>query len=340
MSQADQELQLPNQTSNTNETSTNPYPLFSPLLLCYPNRSSYSGTSATSRKSMKPLLAHTYESHRVTYPCYVQPKLNGIRALYQDGCFQSREELPFPPELLAHLTAPLRQICSPSIILDGELYVHGWPLQRINAAVTPVATRRGASEDTRMVEYHVFDIVDYQKPFAERLVVIPWDEDRPQFIYTVRTAFVRDQIDADRFYAEFVSQGYEGMMYRLGDCPYTIPKQHWAQAGPFWRVPHPRSKYLSDKHNRCWHLLKRKDWQDDEFDFVSIERTVGEKGEPGFKVWCRAKNGKLFKFGAGLSQAEVDHYMQHPPYGQKVKGKYLVLSVEGIPMNGTILAIL
>ena len=78
-----------------------------------------------------------YEPHRVTYPCYVQPKLNGIRALYQNGNFQSRDQLPFPPGLLNHLSSPLQSAFDPSVILDGELYVHGWPLQRINAAVTP-----------------------------------------------------------------------------------------------------------------------------------------------------------------------------------------------------------
>jgi len=115
---------------------------------------------------MKPLLAHIYEPRRVTYPCYLQPKLNGIRALYQGGHFQSRDQLPFPNGLLSHLAEPLLRLFGPEVILDGELYVHGWPLQRINAAVTPV--RQQPTEDTLKVEYHVFDVVDFEKSFEER----------------------------------------------------------------------------------------------------------------------------------------------------------------------------
>ena len=115
---------------------------------------------------MKPLLAHIYEPHRVTYPCYVQPKLNGIRALYQNGRFQSRDEIPYGQSLLAHLAAPLASCFGAEVILDGELYVHGWPLQRINAAVTPV--RQHPTEDTLKVEYHVFDVVDFRKSFDQR----------------------------------------------------------------------------------------------------------------------------------------------------------------------------
>ena len=159
---------------------------------------------------MKPLLAHIYEPHRVTYPCYVQPKLNGIRALYQNGCFQSRDGIPFPTGLLSHLARPLLDTFDPSVILDGELYVHGWPLQRINAAVTPV--RQHPTEDTVQVEYHVFDVVDFGKTFEERFFAFKTLFDKaygtkfiePKF-WPVATAVVKDEQDADRIYALQVS---------------------------------------------------------------------------------------------------------------------------------------
>lgn len=290
---------------------------------------------------MKPLLAHIYEPHRVTYPCYVQPKLNGIRALYQNGHFQSRDELPFPEELLAHLSGPLLEAFgSKHPPLDGELYVHGWPLQRILAAVTPV--RGQPTEDTTLVEYHVFDTIDFAKPFIERqswlqtpIGYLRKDRAKLALVFTTRA---QNEYNANYFYIEAVEDGYEGIMYRLGDCPYTTPKQQaYERQGERWQL---RSRFLSDKNNRCWHLLKRKDWQDDEFEFVSIERTVGALGEPGFQLWCKAKNGRPFKFGSGLTQAEVTHYIENPPLDRLVKGKYLTLSVDGIPQNGTILAIL
>lgn len=297
---------------------------------------------------MKPLLAHVYEPHRVTFPCFVQPKLNGVRALYQNGCFQSRDGLPFPSGLLDHLAKPLRELFDPRVILDGELYVHGWSLPKILGAITPI--RQEPTEDTLKVEYHVFDVVDFGKSFADRhhnngniLQLIDY---HPQ-IKLVEGIPVRDEEWANEYYSRFVSRGYEGMMYRLGDCPYTVPKA--IRVTPFGQlvgVGHElfsKSKFLSDKDNRCWHLLKRKDWQDDEFDFVSIRSTVGEKGEAGFIMTVKSPPGAAkptFDLGAGLTDHEIEIYLQNPPVNQKVKAKYLCLSPYGIPLNATILAVL
>jgi hypothetical protein len=286
---------------------------------------------------MKPLLAHVYEPHRVTYPCYVQPKLNGIRALYQNGRFQSRDQIPFPVGLLAHLSSPLQNVFGPDTILDGELYVHGWPLQRINAAVTPV--RRHPTEDTVKVEYHVFDVVDFGKSFHDRVYLSALTKLMSGPIgpiNLVNCELALSLRDADELYAEFVASGYEGMMYRLGDCPYTLPNQEWVRG---WRA-NPRSKNFSDKNNRCWHLLKRKSWTDDEFEFLSLNETAGELGERGFQMWVKARNGSPFKVSSGLSQSELDSYLETPPVGRQIKIKYLVLSDKGIPLNATILAVL
>lgn len=296
---------------------------------------------------MRPLLAHIYEPHRVTYPCYVQPKLNGIRALYQGGRFQSRDELPFPTELLKHLAEPLLQTFDPSIILDGELYVHGWPLQRINAAVTPV--RQHPTEDTVKVEYHVFDVVDFGKSFKERMQLA---FDKLNFeaglIRHVITIKAEHESKSDEYYAHWVSQGYEGLMYRLGDCPYTVPKQHWAQAGPLWNIqPRSRGAFLSDKSNRVWHLLKRKDWQDDEFVCVGVQEGEGKYTGTLGAIICEPRvrrklyeSQKTFNVGSGLTDADRDHYWANPPLGRLIKVKYLCLSSDGIPLNPTILAVL
>lgn len=291
---------------------------------------------------MKPLLAHIYEPHRVTYPCYVQPKLNGIRALYQNGRFQSRDQIPFPEGLLDHLAKPLSQVFDPSIILDGELYVHGWPLQRINAAVTPV--RLKPTEDTIRVQYHVFDCVNFNRAFMDRMadvlkLLFKLDWNGHQKIQAVITHSMTNEIQANKWYAGFVESNYEGMMYRLGDCPYTVPKQ------PFQYRAFPRLKYLSDKDNRVWHLLKRKDWQDDEFLCIGVNEGIGKLNGTLGAFQCRI-NGDLsertltsFSVGSGLTDSERKHYWENPPIGQLIKVKYLCLSSDGIPLNPTILCI-
>lgn len=294
---------------------------------------------------MKPLLAHIYEPHRVIFPCYVQPKLNGIRALYQDGHFQSRDELPFPNGLLAHLAEPLAKTFGPEVILDGELYIHGWPLQRINAAVTPV--RQQPTEDTRLVEYHVFDVVDFGKSFRERRqLACKLDQDiilcRVPYmkVRCISTTSCDTQRQADMEYHNWVADGYEGMMYRLGDCPYTTPKQLWTDTNSSWVGMNTTSRFASDKDNRCWHLLKRKDWQDDEFSIIDMVEGEGKlKGMLG-ALKCRLPNGLHFSVGSGLTDQERLYYWNCSPIGRQVKVKYLVLSNDGVPLNPTILAIL
>jgi len=108
-------------------------------------------------------------------------------------------------------------------------------------------------------------------------------------------------------------------------------------------------KYLSDKSNRCWHLLKRKDWQDDEFECVGVQEGEGKyKGTlgaltcrvPGLEVNGMIQNYEIFSVGSGLTDTERDHYWANPPIGKLIKVKYLVLSEAGIPLNPTILCIL
>ncbi len=299
---------------------------------------------------MKPLLAHIYEPHRVTFPCYVQPKLNGIRALYQNGCFQSRDEVPFPSGLLDHLAKPLLEVFDPSVILDGELYVHGWPLQRINAAVTPV--RLQPTEDTLQVEYHVFDKVDYIKSFEQRCIYgTHWGEyfefvQQRKTINFVATVKVTQQSQADEFYAKWVIKGYEGMMYRLGACPYTVPKQENTYQFPTaHKQPLGRTRFLSDKDNRCWHLLKRKDWQDHEFECLGMEEGEGKLlGTCGALICATVPTDKTskvqhqprFNVGSGLTDAQRAFYWSNPPIGKLIKVKYLCLSSDSIPLNPTI----
>lgn len=301
---------------------------------------------------MKPLLAHVYEPHRVTFPCFCQPKLNGIRALYQAGRFQSRDEHPFSAELLDHLARPLRSAFTDNIILDGELYVHEWSLQRINGAVTPV--RKEEKEDTKKVGYHVFDVVDFNKSFEERCkirqngIATIWANSPERQIKNVLTRRVLNEKEANWSYVEFVFEGYEGMMYRLGDCPYTRPKQEKLSHPDF--DPNYRARFLSDQDNRCWHLLKRKSWQDDEFICVGVEEGEGKYKDAVGALRCNTRQLKqgtftevaTFTVSGGLTDLQRAKYWDHPELiiGHQIKVKYLCLSEAGTPLNPTILAIL
>jgi len=285
---------------------------------------------------MKPLLAHIYEPHRINWMQHIwlQPKLNGVRALSQGGHFQSRDELPWNG-MLEHLSKWMRDMFPPEWVLDGELYVHGWPLQRINQAVAINATLRGANNDTPLIEYHIFDRVSYQLSFEDRFFfgLLQYrgllGPDNP--IKIVTTLLRHDPVEVDNFYALQVQRGYEGIIYRLGDCPYTYPKQ----PGVAWR-----RKYLSNKNNRVWHMLKRKSWQDAEFTCIRVDEGIGKRLEKAGALICATPEGKEFGVGSGLTDAEAAHYLENPPIGHKIKVKFLCYTSDGIPFNPTVEAVL
>ena len=290
---------------------------------------------------MKPLLAHIYEPKRVTWKedIWLQPKLNGVRALYQAGNFQSRDELPWPKDMLSHLSVPLLQMFPPETILDGELYVHGWKLQRINQAVAVNATVRGATEDTLLVEYHIFDRVSFNLPFEERF----WNVMKYKNLFTpdikirlVDSIKTNDPLMTNDYYALQVSKGYEGIMYRIGDCPYTRPKQPRVGSD----TTTGRRKFLSDKNNRTWHLLKQKDWHDDEFPCIRVDEGEGKRSGMVGAFICETIGGQYFGVGSGLTDAEALHYFENPPIGHKIKVKYLTFTSDGIPFNPTVIAVL
>jgi ATP-dependent DNA ligase len=182
--------------------------------------------------------------------------------------------------------------------------------------------------------------VNYNLPFIERYEAV---HTTPAVAFGVETKLVNSVAEADALYAYWVAAGYEGMMYRLGTCPYSTPKQLRGDHPIGREVGSPITKYLSDKDNRCWHLLKRKDWQDDEFECITVQEGEGKYAGSLGAVVCNNKSNlsqHTFSVGSGLTDSERTHYWQNPPIGRLIKVKYLCLSSDGIPLNPTILAIL
>ena len=271
------------------------------------------------------MLAHKFNDHKHKLPekFYVQPKLNGIRAIYNNQVFQSRDEVLWHHSVLTHLTAQLEKVISPHFILDGELYVHGWSLQKINSAVS--VNRLSPHKNTPSIEYHVFDLIDTTRPelpFADRVELLDALLARTIYHNTPNIKVVTTSrcglLIAEAQYSMYKAAGYEGLMYRHPDAPYGILEN------------------CGNKDNRWACLLKRKDWMDDDFEITDFEITTGDKGFRGFKLTCRAHNGNYFRVGSGLASEEVDEFEVSPPIGRKAKVRYEMLSDDGTPLKPTL----
>lgn len=200
-----------------------------------------------------PMLAHEYDkhSHKVKFPCYVQPKLDGIRCLAwienDKVVLFSRQRKEFAH--LDHIKADLLPIlqANPNLVLDGELYKHGWDFQKIVSAVK----RDEPNELTSEVEYHIYDMVSQDiyetrnKKLSEVLSI------HKNSIYQVVSWFLEDKRDIDAFHTIFTGQGFEGLMIRNSDGLYK-------------------------QDGRSYDLLKYKEFIDQDFPVVGAIQNKGK----------------------------------------------------------------
>src|ERR1035437_6113310 len=92
-----------------------------------------------------PMLAGMYLPQVAKFPLDVQPKLDGLRCLVgaDDLVLRSRGGMTYR---LPHIADQLARILPTGAIADGELYIHGVPLQAIFSLVTRQQIMSGAVE--------------------------------------------------------------------------------------------------------------------------------------------------------------------------------------------------
>ena len=124
----------------------------------------------------------------ITFPCFVQPKLDGLRCVSyathtshgsNDAgptvALQSRTGAFFTG--LPHIAAALRPYLSqhPSVVIDGELYTDQMPFEELAGLIKKKKITDSDVEQLKKVKYHVYDIYDRMNenmPYSERLGVL------------------------------------------------------------------------------------------------------------------------------------------------------------------------
>jgi len=241
-----------------------------------------------SRIIPRPMLAHTYDkhSHKIKFPCYVQPKLDGVRCLALDPdlsvgppnrpyspVFLSRQGKTFAS--LKHLTEEagnlLQEISilvnSPvkaSVCLDGELYSDSLEFQKIISAVK----RDEPNELTHYIQYHVYDLAASRLTYKERMDVLTqaFTKVQPKLIVNVPTYEIDSPESVTGFHEYYVKHGKEGIMLRNTDGLYT-------------------------KDKRSYDLQKVKQFDDAEFEITDY--SIDKNGHAVFQ--CVTENGALFE---------------------------------------------
>jgi DNA ligase-1 len=208
---------------------------------------------------------------------------------------------------------------SKNFILDGELYKHGWSLQKINGAVS--VNRVEPSKDTPFVEYHIFDCVLSSAPTLpfearwEKLIEHLSDFQHDVRVKVVPTLKVFDLSEAESNYSFFKKLNYEGMMYRDPYSSYGFASQ------------------CKNKENRWTCLLKRKDWLDGEYPCIGINEGEGKYSGMVGSLILEVRPGLYVDTGSGLSDMQRVEYFENPPIGKPVRIKYEMFSDDGIPLK-------
>jgi ATP-dependent DNA ligase len=226
--------------------------------------------AGSGMKFFSPMLATKWKDVKddVEYPVFSQPKLDGIRASFTVEGAISRVGKPF--YTVSHISESLSECFKAfsGLRLDGELYNHTLrnDFNKVSSLIKqtkPTLQDLANAED--MVEYHVYDCPSHPGTFSERLKFLN-EEVFPLIdsvkIVLVDTVVADDQSDLDNIYGEYLENEYEGQMIRL-DMEYLN--------GP----------------KRDIRLIKRKEFQDEEFEVVAIEEGKGN--------WAGAAKRVVFK---------------------------------------------
>jgi len=253
-------------------------------------------TEALESKVLLPMLAKSYENekHKIHYPCYIQPKLDGMRSLKIGKKMKSRKNVEI--DTMEHIS--LQE--SGMGVLDGELYAHGLSFQENMRLI------KKWRPETVKVKYHVYDFVS-DKPFAERYELLKEAVSKcDDSVVLVPTFLISDEEQLKEYHQRFIEEGYEGTMVRWGDEGYKI-------AG------------------RSSNLLKYKDFQDIACEVVDILPNDADPNQS--TVECKLEDGQTFKSGMKFSHVQRAEILTNKSdyIGRIAEIRFFELSDTGIP---------
>ncbi len=257
-----------------------------------------------------PMLAHVYTKHaaKISFPAYVQPKLDGIRciAMLVDGKCTLWSRTRKPITGVPHIIAALEnRFPGRTLTFDGELYVHSFKadFEKIVSFVRQQVPALGHE----VVEFHIYDMVT-EGTFAVRTTLLYdllFGKDGP--LVPVSTRLVRDEEELFEAFAEYTAEGYEGLMVR-----------------------NLAGKY---EHRRSYGLQKVKEMMDSDHLIVGFEEGRGKLQGHVAAFVCALADGRTFKAKPMGELALLKSYFEdHSLWtGRKLVVKYQNLTADGMP---------
>jgi DNA ligase-1 len=235
----------------------------------------------------KPMLLNNYEKHKakVKFPCWISPKLDGVRCLWNFRTKQlvSRGGKQYRHELIESLLADAPDH------FDGELYVPNTPLQDIVSLV-----KNGSTEPTFYIfdmpidpEEKVTGVPDYHQrmTFFKHLYLKLYKGTVPGLEVVKRyTCYTHEDIQEK--HNEFIQQGYEGSVIR-------------------------NFKGMYEWNKRSYDVLKYKPVFCEEFQITGWEADELSSGGQGIAFICITRGGQRFRVVPAWSHDERRKALRH-----------------------------
>lgn len=271
---------------------------------------------AQKTRKIRPMLAKVYgdHKHKVKFPGFIQPKLDGTRCLTNLSTLKMVSRKGKLVETMSHIKEELEHISRkyPNLILDGELYKHGEGFQTLISAIK----RDEANEKSKEIEYHIYDCFSLKENFNfnKRIgflhdikTIIP----NRKSIQIVETWICNNEEEIFSFHEKFLQQGYEGSIIR-NNTSYEIDKR---------------------THN----LLKLKEFKDDEFKIIGFSED--KNGHVVFELVTLG--GEVFKAKPEGTDEERKQMLKNAPnlIGEMATVKYFEMSDKEVPRFPTIKSI-
>lgn len=285
-------------------------------------------------------LVLTNQAVALKFPCLVQPKLDGLRALPRISgshvVLESRNGKDYM--FLNHIRRELHPLLKGGIVLDGELYVHrlyksgtgydtvgkGTELKSVERfqflSEACKITRKSPHPYEELVQFWVFDLWDPSKTNLERWRFLEalFKDYKGTAIKLVPTFQVHSHEEIEKRMDEFVGKGhrngyqYEGLMVRQS-----------------------AAKYNHKNGYHCDDLLKYKRFEDEEWIVTGAEECAGNHA--GAVKWVCELNGRklVAKQMGDLEESRrlFTDFQKHPKkfLGHKINIRFNERSKDGIP---------
>jgi ATP-dependent DNA ligase len=260
---------------------------------------------------LKPMLAHSvdHNHHHIKYPCYVQPKLDGYRAIFDSKSkkFYSRTGQEYEILYQSPIWNELIQLTKNNVVtFDGEIYVHGRPFEEYGL----LRKKKVDENDLKKLqkyEYHVYDIILSNQPFHERMTILKTFKET-EHIKFVTSNVCKNWNEIVENHDFYLADNYEGSIIRNAMSEYEIGV-------------------------RSYHLLKYKTFQDDEFEIVGY--TSEKWNDHDLIIWiCKLKDSESIFYvqSSGTREHRMKMFQDAKKYiGRKLWVKFFGYTSDGIP---------